>query len=633
VDAAADLTAALTGVFARLAGTVTARLTQVAAGADDPELLAAAEVVAAFDPAVTDAVADAVVDAASNTSVAYGFDVADQAAADAVATHLGMVDRWAADLASQVASEVAAGLAAGRSSQDIADDLASKGVLSQARAEAAAITEANAAGNAGTLASIKSVAAEVGFAGKQWLSAKDMRVRPDHRHMNGTTVPLDADFIVGGFPAPYPGHPSLPPEQRIRCRCVILIRDDDGSAPGGHEDALRSTAADLGVPGASSAPTDRLRGKVRARRCEGGGTAAVVAAASMPAGSCGDRLDELSRVRLLELARTRRVAGRAKMSRPQLLEALASPARSWSDFDDDAARALAGFGSKKQATAARRLARAQAKSLPQPSDDRVAKALADGEAYRQAQRAGLNPKKVRKIGKSVDRKTRRRNTFNAYGGDVNGYASCPYCGKRVHHLPPGDPGNPHGYEKFEEDKLLDELQGGGYTAMNIVPACFDCNRGRNRRKHPFGNPKWGDPTKNAARVAKATGLPYDPKLSRVTFGSARSLPPVRSALWTRFSTPAPTTLPPPAESVLACGPEPRLPAGLTPWSSMRTGRRSTRRRSTRGWKASSLPFASTVSPTGSGPSPAELSTRPPPNGSLPESTVEAGHRPPGPSGP
>jgi hypothetical protein len=63
---------------------------------------------------------------------------------------------------------------------------------------------------------------------KQWMTTQDERSRDIHRAVNGTKVPLDEDFIVGGVPMSYPGDPKGGAKNVINCRCVLLyVTDDD----------------------------------------------------------------------------------------------------------------------------------------------------------------------------------------------------------------------------------------------------------------------------------------------------------------------------------------------------------------------------------------------------------------------
>lgn len=61
---------------------------------------------------------------------------------------------------------------------------------------------------------------------KRWRTMGDQYVRPAHVATENQTVPVSHPFDVVGFPAMYPGDPSLPPSLRINCRCRIETGDD-----------------------------------------------------------------------------------------------------------------------------------------------------------------------------------------------------------------------------------------------------------------------------------------------------------------------------------------------------------------------------------------------------------------------
>lgn len=56
--------------------------------------------------------------------------------------------------------------------------------------------------------------------GREWLSAEDDAVRPEHQAADGQIVRLDEPFKVGGELLDYPGDPSASPELSINCRCT-----------------------------------------------------------------------------------------------------------------------------------------------------------------------------------------------------------------------------------------------------------------------------------------------------------------------------------------------------------------------------------------------------------------------------
>lgn len=74
---------------------------------------------------------------------------------------------------------------------------------------------------------------------KRWVAVSDARARATHVAANGTEVPLDEDFIVGGVAMAYTGDPKGGAKNVINCRCVTLyidpedevIQDEDTVAP------------------------------------------------------------------------------------------------------------------------------------------------------------------------------------------------------------------------------------------------------------------------------------------------------------------------------------------------------------------------------------------------------------------
>lgn len=58
---------------------------------------------------------------------------------------------------------------------------------------------------------------------KIWRSMRDNKVRETHQGVDDdTAIPLNEDFLVGGYPASRPGDRRLPIEEVINCRCVLM---------------------------------------------------------------------------------------------------------------------------------------------------------------------------------------------------------------------------------------------------------------------------------------------------------------------------------------------------------------------------------------------------------------------------
>jgi len=65
----------------------------------------------------------------------------------------------------------------------------------------------------------------IGFTHKTWKTQGDSRVRHTifHTHVANKRIPIDSQFKAGGVKAKQPGDVSLPPSDRIRCRCYLIF--------------------------------------------------------------------------------------------------------------------------------------------------------------------------------------------------------------------------------------------------------------------------------------------------------------------------------------------------------------------------------------------------------------------------
>lgn len=59
--------------------------------------------------------------------------------------------------------------------------------------------------------------------GRKWWSMNDSRVRPTHEKAHGQVVYGNDKFQVGVYTCDYPGDPILPIEEKINCRCRLVV--------------------------------------------------------------------------------------------------------------------------------------------------------------------------------------------------------------------------------------------------------------------------------------------------------------------------------------------------------------------------------------------------------------------------
>ncbi len=119
------------------------------------------------------------------------------------------------------------GLGIQQISANIANDIEE---LSSFRAATIAITETHNAALFAVENQANSIAQELGVeVVKEWMSAEDSRVRPDHAAADGQRVGMDERFRVGGVTMSRPGDRAGGAAQTVRCRCQLTFRfaDDD----------------------------------------------------------------------------------------------------------------------------------------------------------------------------------------------------------------------------------------------------------------------------------------------------------------------------------------------------------------------------------------------------------------------
>ncbi|MDQ0946007.1 hypothetical protein [Streptomyces sp. V1I1] len=62
---------------------------------------------------------------------------------------------------------------------------------------------------------------------RTWITRQDARVRPAHKSLQGTTLPVGTPFTVDSFQLRYPGDPFAPIALTINCRCRLHYATDE----------------------------------------------------------------------------------------------------------------------------------------------------------------------------------------------------------------------------------------------------------------------------------------------------------------------------------------------------------------------------------------------------------------------
>lgn len=58
---------------------------------------------------------------------------------------------------------------------------------------------------------------------KTWLTVMDGHERNSHAEVNGTTLPIDQEFVLHGGTCQYPREDTLPEEESVNCRCSLAF--------------------------------------------------------------------------------------------------------------------------------------------------------------------------------------------------------------------------------------------------------------------------------------------------------------------------------------------------------------------------------------------------------------------------
>lgn len=118
-----------------------------------------------------------------------------------------------------VTSAVTQAVLQGQTIPQLATSIAGIAAMDQRAAMKAARTAITSAHSLGKLKGYERAAGMGIDVEKQWLAALDSRTRGSHRHLDGETVKLDAEFSNG---LKYPGDPDGPGSEIYNCRCTLV---------------------------------------------------------------------------------------------------------------------------------------------------------------------------------------------------------------------------------------------------------------------------------------------------------------------------------------------------------------------------------------------------------------------------
>jgi uncharacterized protein with gpF-like domain len=158
-------------------------------------------------------------------SLDISFDIVDPNTVDALEEHGETAaeftqSRMTGDLSKAISDAYQAGYGIDEITELLEEDVFPDMQTWEARRVAR--TEGMAGANKGRLTGF----VDAGASDKTWMARDDEDTRESHNEADNQTVPIGEPFTVGGESAQYPGDPSLPPEERIHCRCLVLPEFD-----------------------------------------------------------------------------------------------------------------------------------------------------------------------------------------------------------------------------------------------------------------------------------------------------------------------------------------------------------------------------------------------------------------------
>jgi hypothetical protein len=176
------------------------------------------------------------------------------------------------DLWSTARTELQEGFKRGESIDELAARVRGAGKISARNAELVARSTVIEASNAGSIATARASGLDMQ---KEWINTHDARTRPTHQDealggVGGQRVDLNAQFTVGGFSADAPGDPTLPPQEKYRCRCTVGYvmgkRDVAQAHAEAHQQAEQQALPNTTPSPAQAAPTQTTAEQVTAER-------------------------------------------------------------------------------------------------------------------------------------------------------------------------------------------------------------------------------------------------------------------------------------------------------------------------------------------------------------------------------
>jgi len=414
-----------------------ANRTLVAAGGDE-QLLTDEEWDDIVQEEVSDEIGDAVLSGVMAGVLTFGLLAPPTLLAARAAQHVLGLTGYAPQIRLRLNNWIAERQIADMNVDEIAELLRTSSPLSANVADQVTRTEMQGAANGGLSGTID----QAQPAAVRWVTRRDLRVRFEHAVADQDTVPFGQPFMIGGYPAMYPGDPQLPFPLRVNCRCELAYVEgtEARQAVGATKEELTVKAQELNISGRSKMSKSELQFAILKELCLQG-------RAGGP--DCPDKFEDMNRTALLTLARHGKIVGRHAMSRPQLITALRQSLRG-----DDSILTAQGYSPRAVFGAAQKKAAYKRGRAPKPTAEMAAQGQIPPIARRRESRDEL---------------------FAQFGGPERGYVPCVHCGLKL------AADKTSGLAVMVPEPIVPWSEGGGLELANLLPSCSSCFLARGGR--------------------------------------------------------------------------------------------------------------------------------------------------------
>ncbi len=172
------------------------------------------------DPVYTDVLMTSVAMFIEEVGVSISFSLLDPEAIAFLMTKKLKIRGIISTISEQIRDELIQGYQNGETIEEIANRIRKVFDIAKSRAKTIARTEIVGAANEGRHIALT----RSGFKEKEWFTARDERVRPQHVAMHGKIIPVEQPWVFpDGTSVRHPGDYNGPASQIVNCRCIEII--------------------------------------------------------------------------------------------------------------------------------------------------------------------------------------------------------------------------------------------------------------------------------------------------------------------------------------------------------------------------------------------------------------------------